>query len=264
MMEQFFARIGRPVLTGLSALENLGAFIVFHFKLFPYYLLPPYRMGLILRQIEVIGVQSIGVIALTGSFTGMVLAIQMYQGFSQFGAESVMGYTIFFSIGRELGPVFTGLMLISRAVSAMAAELGTMRVTEQIDAIDILSVDSKRYLIVPRVIAMAISMPILILLFDVIANIASFGLATSALGVNPTQYVDIIKQYLQFGDYATGMVKGVVFGIVIATIGSYVGYFTNGGAKGVGVATTRAVVIASVSLFLTNYFISSLFLLLGW
>jgi phospholipid/cholesterol/gamma-HCH transport system permease protein len=264
MIERFFASIGGPIVNSFSLLEKLGLFFTFHLTLFPKYFLPPYRFGLILKQIESLGIQSIGVILLTGFFTGMVLAIQMYQGFHQFGAESVMGYTIMFSIGRELGPVFTGLMLISRAVSAMAAELGTMRVTEQIDAIDILSVDSKRYLIVPRVIAMAISMPILILFFDVIANIASYLLATNVLGVNPTQYMDVITQYLKFSDFATGILKGFVFGGVIAAIGSYIGYYTNGGAKGVGVATTKAVVIASVALFLTNYLMSSLFLFVGW
>jgi len=264
MIETLLASFGRPVVNLFSQIERLGAFFVFHMTLFPRYFTPPFRMQLILKQIEHVGVSSLGVVMMTAVFTGFVLAIQMYQGFHRFGAEAVMGYTIFVAIGKELGPVFTSLMLISRAVSAMAAELGTMRVTEQIDAIDILSVDSKRYLVVPRIIAMVISLPILILVFDLVANISGFILATAALGVNPTQYLDTITQYMRFWDFGVGMIKGVVFGFVISAIGTYIGYYTKGGAKGVGVATTKSVVIASVALFLTNYFLSSLFLLLDW
>jgi phospholipid/cholesterol/gamma-HCH transport system permease protein len=155
-------------------------------------------------------------------------------------------------------------MLISRAVSAMSAELGTMRVTEQIDAIDILSIDSKQYLIIPRIIAIIFATPLLIVVFDLIANIGAYVMATYALDVNPTLYVEFISKYAKIEDFGTGLIKGVVFGYVISSIGTYVGYFANGGAKGVGEATTKAVVIASVALFLANYFISSVFLLLNW
>lgn len=259
-LDKIFSPIGKPIVTLFRQLDFLGAFFIFHFKLLPKYFKPPYRFKQILTQIESIGANSLGVVLLTGVFTGLVMAIQLYYAFHKFGAESMMGYTIFLAIGKELGPVFTTLMVISRAISAMAAELGTMRVTEQIDAIDVLSVDSTKYLIIPRIIATIISLPFLILIFDFVANLSSFYLATYALGVNPTAYLDTITQLGLIGDFAEGMAKGVVFGVLIAWIGTYIGYFTKGGARGVGQSTTKAVVISSVSLFLANYFISSIFL----
>jgi len=242
-------------------IKQLGSFFIFQASLFPKYFKRPFRFRLIINHLEDIGVNSLGVIMLTAIFTGMVLAIQMYQGFHRFGAEAVMGYTIFYSIGKELGPVFTTLMLISRSVSSIAAEIGTMRVTEQIDAIDILSVDSKQYLIIPRVIPMVIASALLILVFDFVANFSAYTLATNAVDVNPTQYLQTISQYAYFNDFATGLIKGLVFGYLISSIGTYMGYFAKGGAKGVGNATTKAVVVASVFLFLINYILSSIFLM---
>lgn len=264
MIERFLVFLGAPFLFLFKKIEELGSFFTFQFLLIPKFFSRPFRFTIILKQIEAVGIMSLGVVALTAVFTGMVLAIQMYQGFHKFGAEGVMGYTIFLSIGKELGPVFTALMLISRAISSIAAELGTMRVTEQIDAIDILSIDSKQYLIVPRIIAMIFATPILVLIFDMVANLGGYLLAVNALGVNPTQYVDNISKYAEFSDYGSGILKGFVFGYVIASIGTYVGYNASGGAKGVGIATTKAVVFASVALFLTNYLLSALFLFLDW
>jgi len=173
-----------------------------------------------------------------------------------------MGYTIFLSICKELGPVFATLMVISRAVSAMAAELGTMKVTEQIDALDVMAVNSKQYLIVPRMIGMVISMPILILMFDAISNIGAYLVSVYVLDVNATAYLDTIKQLAQFKDFTEGLVKGVVFGYLIASIGTYVGYNTRGGAKGVGQSTTLAVVISSITIFIVDYLLSAIFLFL--
>jgi len=186
------ATIGRPFVKSYFKIGDFGKFFIFQIMLFPKFLKPPFRIKLILKHIESMGVMSLGVVSLTGLFTGMVLAIQMYFGFHKFGAESVMGFTIFYSVGRELGPVFTTLMLISKAVSAMSAELGTMRVTEQIDAIDILSIDSKKYLIVPRIIAMVFATPLLILVFDMIANIGAYVMAVHALDVNPTSLLAVL------------------------------------------------------------------------
>ncbi len=164
----------------------------------------------------------------------MVEAVQLYQGFSKFGAEGFMGYTIFISITRELGPVFTSLMVISRAISSMSAELGTMRVTEQIDAIETLAIDSKKYLLIPRIIATMVSLPLLVIFFDFISNFSAFLISWLMLDLNPVAYIDAIKQLLQFSDIGTGLIKGIVFGYFMGAIGSYVGYFTSGGAKGVG------------------------------
>jgi len=183
--------------------------------------------------------------------------VQLYQGFSKFGAEGFMGYTIFMSITRELGPVFTSLMVISRAISSMSAELGTMRVTEQIDAIETLAIDSKKYLLIPRIIATMVSLPLLVMFFDFISNFSAFLISWLMLDLNPVAYIDAIKQLLQFSDIGTGLIKGIVFGYFMGAIGSYVGYFTSGGAKGVGTSTTKAVVLSAITIFIANYFLST-------
>ncbi len=175
-------------------MDRFGTFIIFQFRLIPLSLKRPWRVKQIFEQLEVIGVGTIAVIFLTALFTGMVEAVQLYQGFSKFGAESFMGYTIFISITRELGPVFASLMVISRAISSMAAELGTMRVTEQIDAIETLAVDSKKFLIIPRIIATMISLPLLVIFFDFISNLSAFLISWLMLDLNPVGYIDTIKQ----------------------------------------------------------------------
>ena len=263
-METFFYYLGLPFVRLFESLERFGAFLIFQAKLLPLYFKPPYRVKETLQQMEIIGVGSLFVISLTAIFTGLVEAIQLYQGFHKFGAESFMGYTIFVSISKELGPVFGALMLVSRAVSAMTAELGTMRVTEQIDAIDTLAVDSKKYLIIPRVVATTISTPILVIVFVFLGNLAAYLISTIALGVNPTEYKNTITTYLEFSDIGTGIIKAVVFGYLISIIGTYIGYFTRGGARGVGLSTTKAVVYAAMTVFAANYFLSSLFLYLDW
>lgn len=264
MVAKTLHRIGKTTIASLDLVTSFGTFLIFQAKLIPLFFRSPFRFRLVLRQLEVIGANSLLVVGLTALFTGMVMAIQLYSAFHKFSAENMMGYAIFLAIGRELGPVFTALMLISRAVSAMSAELGTMRVTEQIDAIDVLSIDSRAYLMVPRIIATIIATPLLVMFFDFVANMGSYLLAVHALGVNPTAYIRTVTQFAELGDFMQGFVKGIVFGYVISAIGTFIGYHAKGGAKGVGVATTQAVVYASVALFLVNYFLSSIFLLLDW
>jgi phospholipid/cholesterol/gamma-HCH transport system permease protein len=261
MVEAFLFRLGRPFYSLVEFNDKIGSFFVFQARFFPLLFSRPFRGSLLLKQLEAIGANSLLVVVMTAVFTGMVMAIQLYGAFHQFGAESMMGYAIFVAIGRELGPVFTALMLISRAASAMAAELGTMRVTEQIDAIEALSVNSKAYLITPRVWASIISAPLLIAIFDLVANVGAYLLAVQ-LGVNENAYMRTIVSYSRLSDFLQGCVKGLVFGYLIGAIATYVGFNAKGGAKGVGQATTQAVVSASVALFLANYFLSSLFLLL--
>ncbi len=263
-MESFFAFIGSPFVALIKNMERFGSFIIFQLKLIPLSFKRPWRVKQIFEQLEVIGVGTIAVIFLTALFTGMVEAVQLYQGFSKFGAESFMGYTIFISITRELGPVFASLMVISRAISSMAAELGTMRVTEQIDAIETLAVDSKKYLLIPRIIATSLSLPMLVIFFDFISNLSAFLISWLMLDLNPVGYIDTIKQLLAFSDIGTGLIKGAVFGYFIGSIGAYVGYFTSGGAKGVGISTTKAVVLASITIFIANYFLSAIFMILNW
>lgn len=258
-----FYHIGKIIMRLFSYSEVLGKFFVFHISLIRKYFTRPFRIKQILIQIENIGFDSLGVIFLTAVFTGLVMTIQLYGAFRQFGVQDMLGYTIYLAIGKELGPVFTALMVISRAVSAMAAELGTMRVTEQIDAIDVLSVDSKKYLIIPRVIAMVIALPILTLFFDLVANLAAYVFSTQTLNINGIVYLNTIRQFAHINDFFQGIVKGVFFGFAISWIGTYIGYHTSGGARGVGRATTQAVVVASIALFLVNYFVSSAFLIYG-
>ncbi|HIE34644.1 MAG TPA: ABC transporter permease, partial [Campylobacterales bacterium] len=233
-MNTLFYYLGLPFVRFFKALESFGAFILFELKLLPLFFKPPFRFKEIFKQIEIIGVGSFFVIFLTSLFTGLVEAIQLYHGFHKFGAENFMGYTIFVSISKELGPVFGALMLVSRAISAMAAELGTMRVTEQIDAIDTLAIDSKKFLIIPRIIATTISLPVLVIMFVFIGNLSAYIISTFALGINPTAYKDTITTYLEFSDIGTGIIKAFVFGYLISIIGTYIGYFTRGGARGVG------------------------------
>ena len=264
MMEKFFGFIGRPFLQLFGTLERFGIFIVFQMRLVRLYPKVIKRPVSLLTQIEIIGIGCVGVVTLTGVFTGMVEAIQLYSGFHQFGIEGFIGYTIFLSITKELGPVFASLMLISRSISAMAAELGTMKVSEQIDAIDILGVDSKEYLLIPRIIATVISLPLLVIWFDFVAISSAYFISTVALGINSIVYQETIMRLGHIKDIMSGVIKAATFGWIVSMIGSYIGYHTSGGARGVGQSTIAAVVYSAVAIFVTNYFISSLFLYLNW
>ncbi|MCH9814373.1 MAG: ABC transporter permease [Epsilonproteobacteria bacterium] len=263
-LEQFFSFLGKRFLNFTKLFTGFGHFWIFQVQLFPLYFKRPLRLKELLKQMEIVGIGSVGVIVLTGTFTGLVSAVQLYQAFHQFGAQNMMGYPIFISIARELGPVFAGLMLTSRAISAMAAELGTMRVTEQIDAIDTLAVDSKKYLLIPRILATTLSLPLLVILFDFLGNFSAYLISVYALGINETAFLNTIHMYLKLSDILTGVLKGFIFGFFIGMIGTYIGYHARGGARGVGMATTSAVVYAAIVVFVMDYFLSSLFLIIGW
>jgi len=264
MIERIFIGIGRPFVRTTFYLNDFGLFLLFQLRVFFLLFKPPYRLNLILQHIEIIGIGSIGVVVLTAIFTGMVESIQLYKGFHDFGVENFIGYTIFVSITKELGPVFASLMLISRSVSAMAAELGTMRVSEQIDAIETLGVDAKAYLIIPRIIATTFSLPLLVLIFDFVAIYSAYLISTLVLDINPNAYQETILRLGHISDIGSGLIKAIIFGVLISSIGTYMGYFTKGGARGVGQATIKAVVFSAVSIFVANYFLSSFFLFLGW
>ena len=245
----------------IEFIRSLGDFAIFQLKIFVLLFKPPYRVKLLLEQIKFMGYGSLGVIFLTSFFTGLVEAVQLYQGFHKFGVEDFMGYTIFLSIVKELGPVFAALMVVSRGISAYAAELGSMRVTEQIDALEVMAVDSKHYLIVPRILATIIAMPLLILFFDAVANFSAYLISTFSLEVNDYKYLDTIRQYAEFKDINQSIIKGIFFGYIISAIGTYIGYNTKGGAKGVGISTTKAVVISSIAVFMVDYILSTFFLI---
>ena len=218
---------------------------------------PPMQGREILKQMEEVGVRSFPVVVITAAFTGMVLALQSFTGFKRFNAESMVGTIVALSMTRELGPVMTGLMVSGRVGSAMAAELGTMRVTEQIDALFTLATNPIKYLIVPRFLAAAIMLPILVIFADVVGILGGYFVSVQILGTNPTLYMRRTWDYLEFEDLYSGLLKAVFFGMIVATISCHQGFSTEGGAEGVGRATTKAVVISSLTILISNYFITA-------
>ncbi len=218
----------------------------------------PYRLALLLRQFDVVGVQSSFIIILTATFTGAVFSLQSSYAFKLFEANTMVGPTVILALTRELGPVLTALMVIGRVGSSMAAEIGTMRVTEQIDALESMAVNPVQYLIVPRVVASIIMMPLLATVFDFVGAVGSWAVTTKLLGVPSTDFLDKVIYYVDFDDYYIGVIKAAVFGLIMALIGCYQGFYTSRGAEGVGRATTQSVVIASVTVMVANYFLTAL------
>lgn len=219
----------------------------------------PFYFGLIIRQFMVIGYFSLPVVAMTAIFSGAVLALQSYTGFSRFSAESSIATVVVLSITRELGPVLAGLMVAGRVGASIAAEIGTMRVTEQIDALYTLSTDPMKYLVVPRVIAAVVSMPCLVLIGDIIGVMGGYLVSVYKLGFNSTVYLNNTVKYLESMDVISGLVKAAVFGFIIAVMSCYSGYYSGKGAKGVGGATTDAVVMSSILILISNYIVTELF-----
>ncbi len=213
----------------------------------------------LLRQMIEIGFNSLPVVGLTAIFTGMVLALQSYTGFARFEAEGAVATIVVLSMVRELGPVLAGLMVAGRVGAAMAAELGTMRVTEQIDALTTLSTDPMRYLVFPRFVAALVTLPLLVLVADVIGVMGGYLVGVHKLGFGPVDYLNRTFEFLETQDVVSGLVKAAVFGFIIALMGCYHGYNSRGGAQGVGAATTRAVVSASILILTANYFITQAF-----
>lgn len=211
------------------------------------------------QQMIYIGFLSLPVVAMTALFSGAVLALQSYTGFARFSAESSIATVVVLSITRELGPVLAGLMVAGRVGASIAAELGTMRVTEQIDALYTLATDPIKYLVSPRVLAATISLPCLVLIGDVIGVMGGYLVSVNKLGFNSTSYIINTMEYLQRIDVISGLVKAAVFGFIIAVISCYNGYNSEKGAKGVGMATTSAVVYSSILILLSNYLITELF-----
>ncbi|WP_332319642.1 MlaE family ABC transporter permease [Thiohalorhabdus sp.] len=218
----------------------------------------PFYLGNLFYQVEFIGIRSLPVVLLTSIFTGMVLALQIFSGFERFGAESMTGTVVGYSIVRELGPVLVGLMVAGRAGAAMAAELGTMRVTQQIDALYALSADPVRYLIVPRFWAGVIALPLLVVIGDFIGIWGGYVVSVGMLGANPVVYWDNTFDFMELWDVFSGLIKATAFGAIIAFVASFQGYTTSGGARGVGRATTSAVVSAATLILAANYLITYL------
>jgi phospholipid/cholesterol/gamma-HCH transport system permease protein len=248
-----FAIIGRVF---LSALAEIGRIATFTGHSLASIIVPPIYWRSILGQMWLIGYNSLPVVGLTALFTGAALAQQIFVGGSRFNAESVVPGVVVIAIVRELGPVLGGLMVAGRVSSAMAAELGTMRVTEQIDALVTLSTDPFKYLIAPRLIAATITLPVLVLVANIIGVLGGYIIGTGRLGLNPSTYLQVTSDFLEQSDVISSMVKAGVFGFIIALMGSYHGYNSSGGAQGVGKATTNAVVSAFITILLANLIIT--------
>lgn len=249
----FFAVIGRFFLAALSALGRLS---IFAGHAVSHLVRPPIYLKNVGQQMLSIGYFSLPVVGLTALFTGAALAQQIYVGSERFNAESTVAAVVVIAIVRELGPVLGGLMVAGRVSSAMAAEIGTMRVTEQIDALVTLSTDPYKYLVVPRLIAGLITLPMLVLVANIIGVFGGFLVATQRLGFNPGSYLQVTVNFLEDTDIISSLVKAAVFGFIIALMGSYHGYNSSGGAQGVGRATTDAVVSAFILILLANLIIT--------
>ena len=248
--------IGR---TFLRFLEATGRLSLFAATAVGHCVRPPIYPRLIGRQMIEIGYYSLPVVGLTAIFTGMVLALQSYTGFARFSAESAIPNVVIISITRELGPVLAGLMVAGRVGAAIAAEIGTMRVTEQIDALDTLATNPFKYLIAPRLIAGLTMMPILVLNADIIGVFGGYVVSIYKLGFNPYVYLKHTIDFVEVQDVVSGLVKAGVFGFLVTLMGCYHGYNSKGGAQGVGAATTNAVVSASILILCFNYFITEMF-----
>lgn len=218
---------------------------------------PPWYPNLLLQQAEEIGVQSLPVVLLTALFTGMVLALQSYIVFHRFAAESLTSVVVSLSMVRELGPVLVGLMVAGRVGASFAAELGTMRVSEQIDALWTLSTDPLRYLVMPRLIGAILMLPLLVVIADCIGIFGGYAISVFVLDQNPAVYIEKATEFMELKDLYTGLIKATVFGMIIGIIGCTEGYFCKGGAAGVGHATTRAVVISCMSILISDYLLTA-------
>jgi phospholipid/cholesterol/gamma-HCH transport system permease protein len=241
----FLATIGRLMLfTGRSLMHSIS---------------PPFYPRIVLKQMIEIGYFSLPVVGLTAIFAGMVLALQSFTGFSRFSAESAIPNIVVLSITRELGPVLAGLMVSGRIAASIAAELGTMRVTEQVDALTTLSTNPFKYLVAPRFIAGITMMPILVFIADVIGVLGGYLISVYKLGFNSSNYLQNTYDFVEFNDVFSGLVKASVFGFIITLMGCYHGYHSKGGAQGVGQATTNAVVSSSILILCFNYILTEIF-----
>jgi phospholipid/cholesterol/gamma-HCH transport system permease protein len=239
-------------------LAAMGRFFEMLWRVFAWTPRPPYDWRELLRQMVRVGVTSTPVVALTAMFTGMVLALQTFTVLKRFNAESYVGSLVALSMVRELSAVLSSLIVAGRAGSAMGAELGTMRVTEQIDALELMATDPVHYLVVPRVWAATLTMPLLVVLADGIGIFGGYVVAVVLMGANPVSYLNTSFQFMELKDLLSGLIKAAIFGMLLATIGCQYGFHTTGGAEGVGRSTTSAVVLASIAILIADFFLTKL------
>lgn len=257
-LAETIADLGATVINPIKGLVlDIGKLMIFFGESVRLIFAKPSRVNEIIRHMEFIGNQSVGIICLTGGFTGLALSFQIYLGFKLFNAVNLVGPVVALGITRELGPVLTGLIVAARAGGAMAARLGTMRVNEQIDALDVMGVNTKQYLISPRLVAAFICMPLLTAIFDFVAMLGSYFLAVKLMDLDEAIFWQKISDFIEVKHINEGLFKSMVFGIFFAMICSYRGFTTTGGAKGVGDATNQGVVQSMVMIIVLDYFLTN-------
>ncbi|QDH15089.1 MlaE family ABC transporter permease [Oecophyllibacter saccharovorans] len=256
MLETPFVALGRLV---LSAFRQVGSVVLFGLRGLSGLVRPPFYWKIFLSSLVNIGFLSLPVVALTAIFAGGVIALQSYTGFSQYHAQNAIAHIVLLAITRELGPVLAGLMIAGRVGAALSAQIGTMRVTNQIDALATLSTDPIKYLVTPRLLAGTLALPLLVLVADILGVFGGFTVSVAKLGFAPDAYITATLSGLKASDVIVGLVKAAVFGFLIALLGCYYGYHSKGGAEGVGAAATATVVGASIMVLIFDYMLTDLF-----
>lgn len=254
LVKQGIEQLGGGV---LNALQGLGRLTSFGASFFYWVIRPPFRLKLFIDQMYVIGFQSLFIIALAGAFTGMVMAFQIYFGFQLISVDSLVGPVVTLSLAKELAPVLSGLIVAGKAGSSMAAQIGTMKVTEQIDALEVMGINSHQYLAVPRIIAGTLALPMLSSIFLLVGNAGSYIIGTRALMIDEAIYLSKLGQFMFIEDIAHGLIKAFFFGFMIALIGTYFGFQVSKGAEGVGRGTNQAVVWGMITVLMLDYLLTS-------
>lgn len=249
-----FEWVGNFVLDGI---EELGQIAIMTVQSVVWLVRPPYRFSVFFDALYSFGIGSLFIVLFTGVFSGLVMSYQFYIGFSTFNAETMVGGTVALSLSRELAPVLTGLMVAGRTGSSMTTEIGTMRVSEQIDAMSVMAVNPVQYLVSPRVFAAVLMMPVLVTLFNYVGFVAAYMLCVYQLEIDPGMFVGYAKDFVGGYDLLMSALKGACFGMAIAVIACYKGFYASGGAKGVGEATTSSVVTSSVAILFIDYVLTT-------
>jgi phospholipid/cholesterol/gamma-HCH transport system permease protein len=244
----------------LELLREMGHMFFFLIQAITYIFIPPFKFSILVRQIRFLGSKSLVITFLTGSFTGMVLALQVFYTLRKFGSEALLGPAVALTLVRELGPVLSALMVTGRAGSALTAEIGIMRITEQVDALTAMALNPIRYLIVPNIVAGIIVFPLLASFFDLIGIYGGYVVGVKLLGLSPGTYFSQMESYVEMKDVMIGLYKSLSFGVIVSWVCCYKGFYSDFGAEGVSRATTEAVVMSSILIFVWDYFLGSVLL----
>jgi phospholipid/cholesterol/gamma-HCH transport system permease protein len=248
------AALGR---LSLEVVESLGRFGLFFMQAVGYTVTPPFKLGRLIDRINFIGFRSLTIVVLTGAFTGMVLGLQIFLTLSRFGSEAYLGPAVALSLIRELGPVLCAVFVTGLAGSALTAEIGIMKITEQIDALQVMALNPMRYLVVPALVAGLIAFPLMVSIFDVVGIFGGYLVGVELLGLSPGTYFGEMKTFVDWSDLMTGYWKALSFGLIVPWVCTYKGFHCGHGAEGVARATTQAVVLSSVLILVWDYFLGS-------